>query len=140
MGNDIHNTATMEQALQVLNTTQEAYPAVILVLFIAAFVLYGVKNAPDDGDKVKVHAMRGPGGRPLPTRRKSANQVKEAVAVKDFSPSAKLLFRGLQTAVLASLLVNAVAIILQTIFYRERDWWPGQSAVVSCDSSKDEFR
>lgn len=122
---------SMEDTLRTLNTTREVYPAVILIVFTIAFIVYGAVNAPNDGDKVTIEAMRGPGGRPLPIRRKSANQIKEAVAVKDLSPSAKLIFRALQTGILATFLVNAASVILQTLFYRAENWWPGQSVVVS---------
>ena len=124
----------MARSLKILNVCQEAYPAIILLVFIIAFIFYGIFNAPIEVDKVKVHAMRGPGGRPLPQRRKSANQVKEAVAVNDFSPRSKLVFRVIQAGVLVTFVVNAVSLILQTLYYREDEWWAGQSAVV-CPTS-----
>lgn len=121
---------SVERTLHILNITKYAYPAILLVLFIVSFVYYGVATAPADGDTVQVHAMKGPGGRPLPTRRKSANQVKAAAEVKDFSSRAKLIFRTLQTGVLATFLINAGVVILQTLIYRKDQWWPGQSMVV----------
>jgi len=123
----------MATSRQILTVAKEAYPAVVLGVFLIGFIAYGVVTAPDDSDKVKVHPMRGPGGRPLPARRKSANQVKEAARVKDFSPSAKLIFRILTLGVLVTFVGNAASIILQTIIYRRQEWWPGQAAIVSSD-------
>ena len=120
----------MEQTAEIRDVTKMAYAAIVLGLFLVAFVIHGILNAPDDSDKVKIHAMRGPGGRPLPQRRVSAKQLKEAVKVKDFSPSAKLAFRVMAAGILSTFLTQAILIILEVIIYRKQQWWPGQSAVV----------
>jgi ATP-binding cassette, subfamily B, vacuolar membrane transporter HMT1/ACLQ len=117
-------------SLQILNWVKKLYPGLLLVVFIVGFVVYGIVNAPEDVGNIQVHPMKGPGGRPLPLRRKSANQVKEAASIKDFSPAAKFTFQILQTAVLVSFLVNAGLIIVQTLVDRKLQWWPGESAVV----------
>jgi hypothetical protein len=122
---------SLDKAREILYTTKTAYPAVVLGVFLLGFIIYGVANAPSDESKVEVHAKRGPGGRPLPLRRKSASQVKEAIKVTDFSPNAKLIFRTISAGVLVSFVVNGAAIILQVLIYREDRWWPGQYAVVS---------
>jgi len=133
MAPDHSGLLSMATSRQILNVAKEAYPAVVLGIFLICFITYGVVTAPDDSDKVKVHPMRGPGGRPLPARRQSANQIKEAARVRDFSPSAKLIFRMLTLGVLVTFVGNAASIILQTIIYRRQEWWPGQAAVVSSD-------
>ncbi|ETN37587.1 uncharacterized protein HMPREF1541_07209 [Cyphellophora europaea CBS 101466] len=121
----------LETSLRILNWAKTLYPAIILVLFLVGFVTHGIVNAPpEDVGQVKIHAMRGPGGRPLPLRRKSANQVKHAVAVKDFSHPAKIVFRIFQTGVLLTFLVNAAFILIQALVDRHLQWWPGQSAIV----------
>ena len=122
---------SLDKAREILYTTKTAYPAIVFCVFLLAFIVYGVLNAPSDDDKVEVHAKRGPGGRPLPLRRKSASQVKAASRVTDFSPTAKLLFKAMSAAVLVSFVANGAAIILQVLIYRDDKWWPGQSAVVS---------
>ena len=120
----------IDTALPLLNWTKKLYPGLLLVLFVLGFVTYGIINAPEDAGKVQVHPMKGPGGRPLPLRRKSANQVKEAASVKDFSPLAKLIFQILQTAVLLTFLANAALILFQALVDRKLQWWPGESAIV----------
>jgi ATP-binding cassette, subfamily B, vacuolar membrane transporter HMT1/ACLQ len=122
---------SLDKAREVLYITKATYPAVVFGVFLLAFIIYGVMNAPSDDDKVEVHTKRGPGGRPLPLRRKSASQAKEAVKVTDFSPNAKLIFRAISAGVLVSFVVNGAAIVLQVLIYRDDRWWPGQSAVVS---------
>lgn len=121
----------MDKTREILYITKTAYPAIVLNVFLLAFIIYGVANAPSGEGKVEVHAKRGPGGRPLPLRRKSASQVKEAIKVTDLSPNAKLIFRTISAGILVSFVVNGAAIILQVLIYREDRWWPGQSAVVS---------
>lgn len=120
----------IQTSLRILNVAKSTYPAVTFILFVLTFIIYGIKTAPDDGDKVQIHAMLGPGGRPLPTRRKSANQIKAAAAVKDFPPGTKTILRLFQAAVVLTFLVNAGIAIFQILLNRKDDWWPGQSAVV----------
>ena len=122
---------SLDTCLRILNISKNAYPAIVLGLFIVAFVIYGIVHAPDEGEKISIQNLRGPGGRPLPFRRKSANQVKEAVAaIKDFTPGAKLTFRIGQTGIILTFIIDAAIIILQVLLYRKNEWWPGQSAVV----------
>ena len=125
------NAISLERAREILYLTKSAYPAIILGVFLIGFIIYGVLAAPSDDSKVEIHPRKGPGGRPLPMRRKSASQVKEASKAKDFSPNAKLIFRLLTVLLLITFVVNGAAIILQVLIYREERWWPGQSAVVS---------
>ncbi|KAJ4520079.1 ATP-binding cassette-type vacuolar membrane transporter Hmt1 [Exophiala dermatitidis] len=120
----------IQASLRVLNVARLAYPAIVLVIFVAAFITYGIKTAPNDGDKVQIHPMRGPGGRPLPIRRRSANQVKTAAAVTDVSPTTKTAFRIGQASVILTFLVNAGLILFQTVLNRDEEWWPGQNAVI----------
>ena len=116
--------------LRVLNIAKEIYPAIIVILFIVSFIAHGITTAPDNGDKVKIEPMRGPGGRPLPIRRKSANQIKEAAAVKDLPPGIKSVFKIGQVAIVLSFVVNAAIILFETVLNRKDQWWPGQGAVV----------
>jgi ATP-binding cassette, subfamily B, vacuolar membrane transporter HMT1/ACLQ len=115
---------------QILKYTQISAPALILVVFLVAFVTHGVLTAPP-GDDVEVLAKSGPGGRPLPKRRQSSQQVKEAAKIRDFSPSIKLFFNWLGLFALMTFAVNALLIVLQTIIHFREKWWPGQAAVVS---------
>jgi ATP-binding cassette, subfamily B, vacuolar membrane transporter HMT1/ACLQ len=119
----------IQTSLGVLNVTKLACPAILLVVFIAAFVYHGIKTAPEDGT-VTIQAMRGPGGRPLPVRRKSANQVKEAAAVKDLPPGLKAVFKISQVVVILTFLGNAAILLFETLLNREDEWWPGKNAVV----------
>lgn len=119
----------IQASLRVLNVTKTAYPAILLVIFVAAFVYHGVNAAPDDVT-VKIDAMRGPGGRPLPIRRKSANQVKEAAAVKDLAPGIKAVFKISQAIVILTFLGNAAILLFEILLDRKNEWWPGKNAVI----------
>jgi hypothetical protein len=116
-------------SLRVLNVTKSAYPAILLAIFIVAFVCHGIRTSPDEG-KVTIEPMRGPGGRPLPIRRKSANQVKEAAAVKDLPPGIKTVFKISQVLVILTFLGNAAILLFETLLERKDEWWPGKNAVV----------
>jgi ATP-binding cassette, subfamily B, vacuolar membrane transporter HMT1/ACLQ len=120
----------VDTPLRILGWTKELYPAVLLAIFVLGIIIHGVYNAPEDQGKVKVHPMKGPGGRPLPQRRKSANQVKQAAAVKDFSPQAKLAFKLLQTGVLLTFLVNSGILLVHVLARPGFEWWPGEAAIV----------
>ncbi|KIW19060.1 hypothetical protein PV08_03350 [Exophiala spinifera] len=124
------DVGALQTSLRVLNVAKTAYPAILLVIFVFAFIIHGIRTAPDDGDKVKIHPMRGPGGRPLPIRRKSANQVKAAAAVKDLPPATKTFFKVSQIAVVLTFLVNAGIILFETLVDRAENWWPGKNAVI----------
>lgn len=121
---------SVDASLRILNISKQAYPAIVLGVFLVGFIIYGIRHAPDEGDSVAVGALRGPGGRPLPYRRKSANLLKEAAAIRDFSPVAKFIFRLGQIGVILTFIVDAVLILLQVLMYRKDEWWPGQSAIV----------
>lgn len=130
------DVGALQTSLRVLNVAKTAYPAIVLVIFVVAFIIHGIRTAPDDGDKVKIHPMRGPGGRPLPIRRKSANQVKAAAAVKDLPSATKTFFKVSQIAVVLTFLVNAGLILFETLVDRADKWWPGKNAVVRDVSSE----
>ncbi|RMZ81931.1 hypothetical protein DV738_g2011, partial [Chaetothyriales sp. CBS 135597] len=123
-------SGSLDSRLHILNIAKLAYPAVILFLFVICFAVHGITTAPDDEHKVKVQALKGPGGRPLPVRRISAKEIKEAAAQRDCSPRAKLVFRIAQGAVLATFVADAVIILLQVLIYRKEEWWPGQAPIV----------
>ncbi|KIX08204.1 uncharacterized protein Z518_02860 [Rhinocladiella mackenziei CBS 650.93] len=122
--------AAIQTCLRVLNVAKSAYPAVVLLVFLIAFVTHGIKTAPDDGDKVKIHSMRGPGGRPLPIRRKSANQVKEAAAFKDLPSGTQTVVKIGQMGIILTFLANAGLLLFETLLNRKDEWWPGQNAVI----------
>lgn len=121
---------TLKTSQEILGYTKIVAPVLVLVVFLVAFIAHGVVTAPPPDD-VEVHARLGPGGRPLPKRRQSSQQVKKAAKVRDFSPNVKLLFNWLGLFALMTFAANAVLIILQTVIKFREKWWPGQAAVVS---------
>lgn len=119
----------IQASIRALNIAKTAYPAILIVVFVVTFVYHGIKTAPDD-TKVKIQPMRGPGGRPLPIRRRSANQVKQAAAVKDLPPGLKTIFKISQVIIILTFLGNATILLFETLLNRKDEWWPGRNAVV----------
>lgn len=132
----LKSALSLDETYKILNQVRGLYPVIILGIFVVCFITFGVINSPDDGDKVTVHSMRGPGGRPLPTRRKSNNQIKEAVAVRDFSGRTKIVFAVLTSFVILSFVANGVSALLQILAFKDDHWWPGQSYVVSLSAHR----
>ena len=125
------DTLSLQQTYHVLNWTKNLSPVIIFVLFLSLYVTWSIINSPDDGDKVTVHSMRGPGGRPLPTRRKSNQKIKEAFAVRDISPRAKAAFAVLTICIILTYVINGGVVITEVLSRRDEDWWPGKNAIVS---------
>ena len=120
---------TNDKAAELLVVVKELYPCLVIVVFLVAFIsrtIYTTRKDP----AVEESPLLGPGGRPLPQRRKSAKRMPQTSDRPDFSPSTKLFVNWMMVVVLMSFLANAVAIIVQTIAYRKESWWCGQSAVV----------
>lgn len=125
------SSLSLKQTYVLLNYSKSLYPAIILGIFLGCFVTFSVINSPNDGDKITIQSMRGPGGRPLPTRRRSNNQIQDSVAIRDFSPRAKIAFVVLTSAVILTFVISGIATLFRILTYRDDQWWPGQSAIVS---------
>lgn len=122
---------SLPQVYQLLNWTRSYYPVFLALIFVICFITFGVVNSPKKDGKVTIHSMKGPGGRPLPVRRKSNNQIEEAAATRDFSPRTKIIFAILNSFVILCFALHGASLIIQVVTYRDDSWWPGQSAVVS---------
>jgi ATP-binding cassette, subfamily B, vacuolar membrane transporter HMT1/ACLQ len=125
---------SLQTSQQILEYTKISAPGIVVLIFLITFVTHGILTAPPSDD-VEVHATLGPGGRPLPKRRQSSHQVKEAAKVRDFSPNVKLLFNWLGLLALMTFAANAVLIVLQSMIHFREKWWPGQAAVVNAHLS-----
>ena len=113
---------------RVLSYLHYAYPVILLVFFLAAFMAYSIATAPEEstsGESIQT----GPGGKPLPRNRRAKAQ--QASRTSDFSPARKLLFKWLSVAVLLTFVTNAALICIRALVERESGWWCGQDAVVS---------
>lgn len=121
---------SLPYSYKVLNAVRGCYPVIIFVLFLVAFIAFGVINSPRNDGTVTIQSMTGPGGRPLPVRRKSNNQIKEAVETRDFSKTSKNIFAVLTGCILITYALNCASLTIQAITFRDEQWWPGQSAVV----------
>lgn len=111
----------------VLDHTHFFSPIILLVTFAISFVSHSIisaKRAPTNVSAVQT----GPGGRPLPKRMRSSTSPH--LSRSDFSRNLKATFKWLSVCVLLTYIGDSTIIILQTLLYRERHWWCGQSVVV----------
>ena len=131
----INSLIPLGESREILYTSQFLGPVILFVGFGLFFGINGILTAPEKNDEIEVSKL-GPGGRPLPMRRKSNQQIKAAVATKDFSPAAKLVFKSICVAVMVTYFANAANGILQVMVYRNEQWWPGKEPVVSAKRSK----
>ena len=122
-------TALHKDTLNVLNAARVAAPFVSIILFVVVFVFRTVLKSPEEPSPPATPTL-GPGGRPLPPRRKSARGVKQSLESSVFSPATKKLINYLSILILVTFLGNAAVIVLQTLVYRQEHWWCGQSTIV----------
>ena len=113
---------------RVLRYLHYAYPTILLVFFLAAFMIYSAVTAPEESTS-STPAQTGPGGKPLPRNRRM--KIQKPGRAADFSPARKSLFKWLSVAVLLTFVANAVLICIHALVERESGWWCGQDTVVS---------
>lgn len=129
------DSLSLQASYKLLNPVKSFYPVIIAVVFLLCFIIFGVVNSPSNDGKVTIHSMKGPGGRPLPVRRKSNNQIKESVETRDFSGKSKAFFAILTGCLVVAFGLNGAALMIQAVSFRDDHWWAGQSAVVSIFST-----
>ncbi|KKY14362.1 putative heavy metal tolerance protein [Phaeomoniella chlamydospora] len=126
---------TNDEARRIIAVTKTVYPCVLLIVFLVAFISRTIYKTYRDPTTAEESCLTGPGGRPLPQRRKSAKRIVKTNDRPDFSPNAKFTINWLMVIVLVTFVANAFAIIAQTVLYRHENWWCGQSAVIYITAS-----
>ena len=122
---------TNERAREVIKVAKIALPCVVIVVFLVTFIARTVYVTSREEVTSEIKNIHGPGGRPLPQRRKSGKRIPKTNDRPDFSPKTKSVINWLMVGILLTFLANSVSIIAQTIIFRQENWWCGQSAVVS---------
>lgn len=119
----IDNTA----AAEALSRLQILYAPILLALFIALFIGYGIVTAGTDEalEKAKTK-LTGPGGKPLPVR-VTKKQKGPDVA---YTPTQRLLFIWLSLGMIVGFLGSAANVLVHALYLRKEGWWCGESAVV----------
>jgi len=117
----------------VLVCLQYAYPVVLLVFFVIAFMVQSIRNAPEDQE---LPPARGPGGKPLP-RTKKRTQQEQALRQPqiDFTPGRKRAFVFVTAGVVLTFLGNAAIVVLHALVDRQDGWWCGQHVAVCFEPS-----
>lgn len=109
----------------MLITLEFAYPAALTAFFLLAFIIHSIAMAPkteipSEADQV------GPGGKPLPRRKKF-----DASQMLDFGPAQQSLFKWLSALLVSTFAVDTALTISHVIAARSDGWWCGQHFVVS---------
>ncbi|DAA79714.1 TPA_exp: Uncharacterized protein A8136_0487 [Trichophyton benhamiae CBS 112371] len=121
----------MQPIRRALDTLHNFSPVILFVVFAVAFVTNTVianRRIEPKAQHTK-GARTGPGGRPLPTRMRSA-AVLIARKTPDFSPATKLAFKWLAVGVLFSFIAEAAIHVAHIVLHRKDHWWCGQAVVI----------
>ncbi|KAL8986703.1 MAG: hypothetical protein Q9177_004024 [Variospora cf. flavescens] len=118
--------ASNKRVQDVLVYVHFSSPIILLIYFLFAFTAHSITTASTNTSTNSPQDQTGPGGKPLPSSKKSPRKKH----VLDFSPARKLLFNWLSVGTIATFLGNAVAVILHTLVNRQDNWWCGESTAV----------
>lgn len=123
--------ATPPPLLLLLDAVHFNLPWVLLLIFLAAFVVHSIASAESSGEAAGP-VVTGPGGKPLPRSTKKREEEQERLRRKrlDFSPIRKLVFYYLSAGVIVSFLANATNIVIHALTKREEGWWCGEATAV----------
>jgi DNA-directed RNA polymerase specialized sigma54-like protein len=129
----------------VLDVVQYFYAPVLLITFLIAFTARSIlisrqatAQAMEEANKV----ILGPGGKPLPRKKKITKKSKarkggkdkdekeETEEVIDFSKPRKRLFECLSAIVCITFIASAANLIGHALIKREEGWWCGHPPVV----------
>lgn len=121
-------------ALTTHDTAKVISPFVAIISFLLVFIGRTIYKAPAEESPPGTPTV-GPGGRPLPSRRKSARKAKQTLEPCLFSTKTRTAVNYLSGLILVTFLANAVLIILRAIIYREDHWWCGQATIVGAPQS-----
>lgn len=120
-------TTTTKSFLDILHFH---YPWVLLLIFLAAFVVNSILTA-EPSTASAGPSITGPGGKPLPRSAKKSKEEREKQKLQDFSSARKLIFIYLSAGVILTFVGSAVNIIAHALTERETGWWCGESTAVS---------
>lgn len=110
---------------EALRIVHYAYPAVLLSVFLVAFVARSILTASEPATSTRT----GPNGRPLPEDSRS-RALRDAERQRaDFTPLQKAFFNWVSVGVIFTFLGNAGEIIAHALV--QRPWWCGKAAAVS---------
>lgn len=131
-----------QKARDVLEISYVVSPVVLFFLFLVAFAANTILSASKSEEIGVAPDVTGPGGKPLPRKRKPSGRGIPERTTLDFSPRIQRLFQWLAAGVLLTLVANAAILILHTVFYRDENWWRGQNvtARISLTQNAKQFR
>lgn len=115
----------------LLRRLHYAYPIALLVIFLFAFTVRGVRASSNHNSNPGHDAQptTGPGGKPLPPSDPNKNAPKPA-GKDDVSKTQKRVFEWLSAVAAVTFVANAAVVISHALYARKEGWWCGQHVVV----------
>lgn len=120
--------ARNKAAQDLLTVLHFAYPVILLVYFLTAFMVRSVWTAREESASTAA-AQKGPGGKLLPRNKKAKPPRKDPAT--EFSPATKSVFNWVSVGVVLTFLADAVVICVHALVKRESNWWCGKDVAVS---------
>ena len=124
----VETWARNKAAQDLLAYLHFAYPVILLVYFLTAFMGHSVWTAREESTSTAA-AQKGPGGKLLPRDKKAKPSKKDPTV--EFSPAIKSLFNWVSIGVVFTFLADAVVISVHVLLKRESNWWCGKDVAVS---------
>lgn len=126
-------------ALRILHYTHFAYPIVLLLVFLVAFVAHSIITSPNRSVSTRTN-ITGPGGKPLPPTSRPPSNGPAVQKNEGFGRTRSLLFCWLNIGIILTFIGNTVNIVVHAISQRASGWWAGEAAVVCLTDHSDHER
>lgn len=114
-------------AYWILHYTQYAYPLVLLVVFLVAFVTHSILSSPNSQSISSRSNLTGPGGKPLPPTSRPPSNSPPKQKNDGFGKIRSLLFCWLSVGLIATFIGNTINIVVHAIVERGAGWWCGEA-------------
>lgn len=117
-------------AYWILHYVQYAYPLVLLVVFLTAFVAHSIISSPSNQSVTSRSTLTGPGGKPLPPTSRPPSNGPPVPTNDGFGKTRSLLFCWLSVGLIGTFVGNIVNIVVHAVSERKEGWWCGEAPAV----------
>ncbi|OBT77059.1 hypothetical protein VF21_02943 [Pseudogymnoascus sp. 05NY08] len=114
-------------AYWILHYVQYAYPLVLLVVFLTAFVAHSIISSPSNQSVTSRSTLTGPGGKPLPPTSRPPSNGPPVPTNDGFGKTRSLLFCWLSVGLIGTFVGNIVNIVVHAVSERKEGWWCGEA-------------
>lgn len=117
-------------AYWIIHYVQYAYPLVLLVVFLSAFVAHSIISSPSNQSVTSRSNLTGPGGKPLPPTSRPPSNGPPEPKNEGFGKTRSLLFCWLSVGLIGTFVGNIVNIVVHAVSERKEGWWCGEAPAV----------